>query len=120
MKNVKKKIVWCVLLVGLIPVLILGLPLLVGIWLPDLISAPQNTLAEKALADGNTFRVIQYWNRCDFYTTFLLHQRPNGTTTNYLLDADDSKTWWVPIVVNEQARKVTVTLGGNRVREINW
>lgn len=63
---------------------LLGLPLLIGIWLPDVISAPQHTLAEQRLASGHSFRVIQYWNRGDFYNTELLHTSPDGTSLQLL------------------------------------
>jgi hypothetical protein len=42
--------------VGALP----GLPLLLGIWLPDVISAPKHMLAEQRLASGHSFRVIQH------------------------------------------------------------
>jgi len=107
-------------IVGLVFGALLGLPLLIGIWLPDVISAPQHTLAERRLASGHSFRVIQYWNRGDFYNTELLHISPDGTVETHVLDADDSKSWSVPLTVDEQRKTATVTLGGGRVKKVDW
>jgi hypothetical protein len=46
---------------------VLGIPLLVGVWLPDVIAAPRNDLAEERNDNGGVVRVVQYWNRSDFY-----------------------------------------------------
>jgi hypothetical protein len=99
---------------------LLGLPLLIGIWLPDVISAPRHILAERRLADGHVFRVVQYWNRSDFYNTELVHLSPNGTIETHLLDADDSKSWHVPLLIDEQHKIARITLNGGRVKSINW
>lgn len=107
------------LIVGLLLGALLGLPLLIGIWLPDVISAPEHTLAEQRLASGHSFRVIQYWSRDDFYNTELLHTSPDGTAETHVLDGDESKSWSVPLVVDEQHRTVAVTLGGGRVKKVN-
>ena len=115
-----KKPLTILLIAGLLAGAVLGLPLLIGIWLPDVISAPVHTLAEKRLASGHSFRVIQYWNRGDFYNTELLHTSPDGTVETHVLDHDDSKSWSVPLVVDEQHKTVTVTLGGGRVKNVDW
>ena len=96
------------------------LPLFVGIWLPDVFFAPQNTLAERRLASGHSFRVIQYWNHGDFYNTELLHFFPDGTAATNVLDGDDNKSWFVPLVIDEQQKTVTVTLSGGRLKTVNW
>ena len=115
-----KKLLTILLIVGVLIGALLSLPLLIGIWLPDVISAPQHTLAEQRLASGHSFRVIQYWNRGDFYNTELLHTLPDGTVETHVLDADDSKSWSVPLVVDEQHKTATVTLGGGRVKKVDW
>jgi hypothetical protein len=99
---------------------LLGLPLLIGIWLPDIISAPRHVLAEERLASGHSFRVIQYWNRGDFYNTELWHAFPNGTVETTVLDGDDNKSWSLPLNIDEQNKTATVTLSGNRVKRIDW
>ena len=109
-----------VLLIGTLLGAVLGLPLLIGIWVPDVISAPRHTLAEQRLASGHSFRVIQYWNRGDFYNTELPHISPDGRVETHVLDADDNKTWSVPLVVDEQHKTATVTLGGGRVKTVDW
>ena len=61
-----KRLLVTSLIVGLVFPALMGLPLLIGVWLPDVISAQEHTLAEQRLASGHTFRVVQYWNRVDF------------------------------------------------------
>jgi hypothetical protein len=108
------------LIINLLFVALLGLPLLIGVWLPDVISAPRHILAERRLANGHSFRVIQYWNRCDFYNTELLHFSPDGTVERQLLDADDSKSWRVPLLIDEQHKTAKITLSGGRVKTVDW
>jgi hypothetical protein len=97
-----------------------GLPLLIGIWLPDVIYAPESILAEQKLASGYTFRVVQYWNHIDFYSTELRITSPNGTTETHTLDGDDIKTWRLPLVIDEKHHTATITLRGGRVRTADW
>ncbi len=106
--------------VGLLLGALLGLPLLIGVWLPDVIAAPRYTLAEQHLTNGYSFRVVQYWNRVDFYSTELHVTCPDGRTEFHTLDGDDSKSWRLPLVIDEQSRTATVTLGGGRVRRVDW
>lgn len=102
------------------PVLMLLLPLGVGAWLPDIFFGNVNVLASKKLASGHSFKVIQYWNKVDFYNTELHYILPDGQLKVTTLDLDDSKTWWTPMYVNADKKQVTVTLGNNRVRTLNW
>jgi hypothetical protein len=99
---------------------LLGLPMLIGIWLPDVISAPEHTLAKQQLANGYSFQVIQYWNRCDFYSTELRVTSPNGSTEVFTLDGDDSKSWRLPLTVDEQHHTATVILSGGRTKKVDW
>jgi hypothetical protein len=57
---------------------VLLLPLGAGIWLPDVLSGRPYTIALHRLKDGSEFRVVQYWNHADFYTTELRHTFPDG------------------------------------------
>jgi hypothetical protein len=100
--------------------LLLGLPLVIGIWPPDIINAPRHTLAEQRLASGYLFRVVQYWNRCDFYSTELHVTSPDGRTEVHTLDGDDNKSWRLPLTVDEPHHTATVTLGGGRVKTVRW
>jgi hypothetical protein len=75
---------------------------------------------ERHLSNGYSFRVVQYWNRCDFYSTELHVTSPDGQAQLHTLDGDDSKSRHVPLVINEQARTATVTLGGGRVKQVDW
>jgi hypothetical protein len=115
-----KQLLAMLLIVGLLFGTLFGLPLLIGIWLPDVISAPQHTLAERRLASGHVFQVVQYWNRIDFYSTELRVTSPDGSTETHTLDGDDSKSWRLPLVIDEQHHTATVTLGGGRARKVDW
>jgi hypothetical protein len=115
-----KQLLVMLTVVGLLTGALFGLPLLFGVWLPDVISAPENTLAEQRLASGHVFRVVQQWNRGDFYSTELRVTSPDGRTEINTLDGDDSKSWRLPLVIDEQHHRATVTLGGGRVRTVVW
>jgi hypothetical protein len=108
------------LVVCVIVVVLSGLGLLIGVWLPDVIFAPERTLAEQRLASGHTFRVVQYWNGVDFYSTELRVASPDGSTETHTLDGDDNKSWRLPLVIDELRHAATVTLGGGRVRKVDW
>ena len=95
-------------------------PLIVGVWLPDVFFANEHTLASTTLSTGHRFRVVQYWNRRDFYSTELRVTSPQGHTEVHTLDGDDSKSWRIPLVIDEQNGIATVTLGLGRVRTVNW
>jgi hypothetical protein len=95
-------------------------PLAVGVWLPDVLYAKHHTIAEIVASDGNSFRVIQYWNRGDFYNTELLHLTPEGRTSRHVLDGDDSKSWSVPITVDVIKKNVYVRLSGNRTKTVKY
>jgi hypothetical protein len=99
---------------------LLLLPLLIGIWLPDVFYAQRHTLAEQKLPNGDTFRVIQYWNRGDFYNTELIHTSPAGAVQTFVLDYDDNKSWRLPLVVDPQEKTATVTLSGGRAKSVSW
>ena len=103
-----------------VPTALLLLPLCCGVWLPDTVMRTPRTLAALRLPSGHSFRVIQYWNNCDFYNTELLHTFPGGRVETVVLDGDDNKTWSVPMKVDQGSQTVTVTLGGNRIRVLSW
>ena len=107
------------ILIGL-TILALALPLVIGIWLPDVILAPRAVIAEATTSSGDRFVVIQYWNRCDFYNTELVHTDSSGIKHTHVLDGDDSKSWSVPISVDESKKQVTVVLSGNRSETIDY
>ncbi|HTI72579.1 MAG TPA: hypothetical protein VMF06_21565 [Candidatus Limnocylindria bacterium] len=107
-------------IIGLLAVAIFLLPLVIGIWLPDIFGTPVHTLGSLTLTNGYSFRVVQYWNHSDFYTTDLLVMTPGGKTNVMYLDMDDNKTWQVPLKVDEQKRTITVILSGHRARTNNW
>src|SRR6185295_507016 len=93
---------------------LLGLPMLMGVWLPDVMVAQDHLLAEQRLTNGYCFRIVQYWNRVDFYSTELRITSPDGHVDVHTLDGDDSKSWHLPLTIDEQRRTATVILGGGR------
>jgi hypothetical protein len=99
---------------------VLLLPLLIGVWLPDVFINRVHVLAEGVSSSGYKFQVVQYWNHVDFYSTELHVIGPDGTIEKRPLDSDDNKSWSVPLTINEQQKRVTIVLGGNRVREESW
>jgi hypothetical protein len=98
----------------------LALALLIGVWTPDVIFARKHTIGRAEAASGDTFEVIQYWNRGDFYNTELTHCDPTGASTRQVLDGDDSKSWSVSISLDEQKAEVTIILNGNRPKTIRY
>ena len=94
--------------------------LLIGVWLPDVFFAPKSTIAYSKLPSGYTFRVIQYWNRVDFYSTELHILYPFGREQTHTLDGDDAKSWRVPMKIDESNRVVSVTLSGGREKQVSY
>jgi hypothetical protein len=115
-----KKLLLPLLLVGLVLGALFAYAQRIGVWLPDVITATEHTLAEQRLASGHLFRVVQYWNRVDFYSTELRVTSPGGSIQTHTLDGDDNKSWRLPLVVDEQRHTATVTLDGGRERIVDW
>lgn len=91
-----------------------------GVWPPDVVSLQTNTLATAKSPDGHVFRVFQYWNRVDFYSTELHVTGPDGRVVVHTLDGDDAKTWQVPILVDSNSRTVSVRLRDSREVAVKW
>jgi hypothetical protein len=91
-----------------------------GVWLPDIGSTTPRTIALARLPGGDELRVVQYWNHVDFYTTELRHTARSGQQQIYVLDADDSKSWSIPLWVDPQQRTASVTLSGERKKTVSW
>jgi hypothetical protein len=115
-----KRLTTIMLIVCIASCALLALPLSIGIWLPDVFTDSEHVLAERQLASGHSFRVVQYWNRVDFYTTLLRHTSPDGTLETFVLDGDDGKSWSTPLVINEETRSARITLRGGRVKRVFW
>jgi hypothetical protein len=115
----RKQFLWGIVLVALVTAGAMLLPLQVGVWVPDMIAAPRKVLAEARRENGESVRVIQYWNRCDFYSTELWYVGTNGVSRTCTLDGDDSKSWNVPLSVDWETKKARVTLGGGRLRVVD-
>jgi hypothetical protein len=108
------------LVLALVVAALLCLPLAIGVWLPDVFVARSPTIASLRLSDGSEFRVVQYWNHFDFYTTELRHIFPDGPQQTWVLDGDDHKRWRIPLTVDENARTVFVPHQGANLKTIKW
>ena len=108
------------LIVFFLLVALCGIALLVGVWLPDIVFAPRSTLSYTNLPSGYTFRVVQYWNRADFYSTELHITAADGRQEMHTLDGDDSKSWKAPMSIDESNRIVVVTLGRGRLKKVSY
>jgi len=104
----------------LLLVILFFAPLLIGIWLHDIVLRRPHTLATENLPNGDSFRIIQYWNNIDFYNTEFLHITPDGTTNTTILDGDDKKQWRGVLRVNPSNRTATIILEGDGIRTLNW
>jgi hypothetical protein len=100
-------------------VLLFWIPLQIGIWLPDVLLAPRHVLAEQRSPSGEIIRVIQYWNRVDFYSTELEFVDTDGKAQGFTLDGDDSKSWSVPLIVDWNTKIAQVTLVGGPLRTVD-
>ena len=111
MKNAKKALISIITFAGVI-VLLVGWTWLTGGRLSDVLDlfGRRRTLALQRLPDGHTFRILQYWNGIDFYTTELQHQSPNGVVTTVCLDADDRRET-VPLSVDERQHTASIQTG---------
>jgi hypothetical protein len=90
-------------------IVLIGGQLGVGVWLPDVVSNQKHTLAEQVLPNGHSFRVVQYWNHGDFYTTEFQHSFPDGSATTTVLDGDDRKRWSAVLEVNADQNTASVS-----------
>lgn len=94
----------------------LGLPLLVGIWLPDVFFPVHHTLAVQTLPDGTKFHAYQYWNQGDFYNTELLITYPDGRGVCHVLDPDSPKIWRAAMTVDLAHREAWLLRG----KRVSW
>jgi hypothetical protein len=114
-----KALLITMLIISMLILILLGLPLRIGIWIPDVIAAPRRTLAEQTLTNGHSFKVIQYWD-VDFYTMELQHTSTDGSVNKHFLESEGDKSWSVPLILDEKSKSATVILDGGRTNKINW
>lgn len=97
------------------------IPLMWGVWLPDLWLNHTVTVAEKKLYDGCVVKVVQYWGS-DFYTTearFSYYPfEGDRIETQYVLDGDDRKRWRATITESGGAPAFVHIEMGGRVFDI--
>ena len=118
--HIKMKMKTIITITALVLAAAFFLPLAIGIWVPDIVYAKKHIIAYAENSTGHTFSVIQYWNRCDFYNTELIHTTPDGKKQITVLDGDDNKSWQVPISVDEANEKVIIVLANNRKKIIYY
>ncbi len=97
----------------------IALPLSMGVWIPDFLGF-RSTIGKATTSSGHELRVEQSWNYMDFYTTTVFVKSPDGTEHGTTVDGDDSKSWRVPVALDEATRTATITLSGDRTTEIKW
>ena len=82
----------------------------VGVWPPDIGSGKRAVLASAESASGERFKVVQFWNGVDFYTTQVEHVSPDGIVDIAVIDGDDRKQWPCSAKVIESEKKLVITL----------
>ncbi len=89
------------------------LPLIIGVWLPDILLGQQRVLAEQTLPTDQTYRVVQYWNYVDFYTTELRVLNADGSRQRCIIDGDDNLHFAADLALGDApaaaSRPVTVS-----------
>jgi hypothetical protein len=109
---------WLVSLL-LVVFLSLGLPLVYGVWLPD-VFGKQHTLCSATTSTGHRVSIVQYWNHVDFYTTEARISDPDGVTSVSLIDGDASKSWGAVLEIHPSQKSATYRLPNGRVGTITW
>ena len=83
---------------------------IVGVWPPDIGSRKPALLATAESVSGERFKIVQFWNGVDFYTTQVEDIRPDGTVHIAVIDGDDRKQWPCSAKVIEAEKKLLITL----------
>ena len=92
-----------------------------GVWPPDIGSSKVAVLTSAESASGERFRVVQFWNGYDFYTTQVEHTAAGGKQHVAVIDGDDRKQWRCSSRVMEAERKFVITLSdGSPPIEYLW
>jgi hypothetical protein len=94
---------------------VLGLPGLIGIWLPDVATGNIVTVATAANARGDAFVITQQWSS-DFYKTWLTHSEPSGRVTKIMLDPDGPRIWRCSMHCDEDASTLNIPLFGSEIK----
>lgn len=104
----------------LVAAMVLVISVAVGVWPPDIFTLKRHSLAEMTTKEGYHFRVVQYWNQIDFYSTEFHVTLSDGSLRAHTLDGDDSKKWRAMITVDEEKRTVAVSFPGSAERSFAW
>ncbi len=91
------------------------------VWPPDVITGRKIRLCSAHSKAGDRFEVSQYWNYEDFYTTELLHIRPDGREHKDVVDSDDNKEWSCSARVLENEKLLLLAFSAkNTVVAYRW
>lgn len=104
---------------SLVIFLSLFLPLVYGVWLPD-VFGKQRTLCSATTSTGYQISIVQYWNHVDFYTTEARVIRPDGVSSTSLIDGDAAKSWSATLEIEPSQTSATYRIPGGRTSTITW
>lgn len=105
--------------VSLVVFLSFFLPLIYGVWLPD-VFGKQHTLCSATTKSGHSVSIVQYWNHVDFYTTEARVTSPGGVTTTTLIDGDAAKSWSATLEIDPSQTSATYRIPNGRTATITW
>jgi len=89
------------------------------VWLPDIWFAPHRVLASMSLKDGSNIKVVEFWNRCDFYTVELQHITMAGETNSVVIDPDSPKVWFCKLRADDKGR-VAISFDARSMGKYDW
>jgi len=95
------------------------LPLTQGVWIPDFTGIPR-TLGQATSAKGERFKVVQYWNHVDFYTTEVQITKTDGSTSVVVIDGDANRNRDAAIALDEFGRMAMVEVDGKGYPAFDW
>jgi hypothetical protein len=96
-----------------------GLPLVYGVWLPD-VFGKHHTLCSATSSTDYQISIVQYWNHVDFYTTEARITAPGGATSIILIDGDAAKSWSATLEMDPSQSLATYRLPGGRSGKLAW
>jgi hypothetical protein len=92
-----------------------------GVWPPDIFSGKVSILASAKSNSGAQFRVVQFFNGYESYTTQLEQINVEGATDVVVIDGDAFKYWSCSIDVIENDEKLVVSFpSSGRKLEYYW
>jgi hypothetical protein len=105
--------------VSLVVFLSFFLPLIYGVWLPD-VFGKQHTLCSATTSTGYQISIVQYWNHVDFYTTEARITAPGGEVSTILIDGDAAKSWSATLEMDPSRTLATYRLPDGKSGKLAW